>query len=85
MLLSHCDAWSTHKLWPGVSVVALYWGFIFSCDVVAPSSFTVITLVAVCKGQFSSCGEVSNSVLSKRLFSFCSGVQLLSCGRWSNF
>jgi len=43
MLLSHCDAWSTHKLWPGVSVVALYWGFIFSCDVVAPSGFAVIS------------------------------------------
>ena len=51
MLLSHCDAWSTHKLWPAVSVVAPYWGFLFSCDVLAPSSFAVITLVAVCKGH----------------------------------
>ena len=85
MLLSHCDAWSTHKLWPGALCSCTVLGFLFSCDVVAPSSFAVITLVAVCKGQFYSSGEVSNLVLSKRLLSSCSGVQLSSCGRGSNF
>ena len=45
----------------------------------------VITLVVVCKGLISSCGEVSNLVLPKRVLSSCSGVQLSSCGRWPNF
>ena len=38
MLLSHCDAWSTHKLWPGALCSCTVLGFLFSCDVVAPSS-----------------------------------------------
>ena len=46
MLLSHCDARPTHKYGQGLSLVALYWGFLFSCDVVAPSS---------CCSHYSSC------------------------------
>ena len=69
----------------GLSVVALYWGFSLVVMWWLLQVVAVITLVAVCKGLISSCGGISNLVLSKRLLSSCSGVQLSSCGRGSNF
>ena len=56
----------------GFSLVVIWW----LLQVVA-----VIILVDLCKGKISSCGGVSNLVLSKRFLSSCSGVRLSSCGR----